>query len=359
VSGWDDEADFLGGGGWIEVDREPEPEPPRRGLEWGPAQRRLAALIGGAILLIVILVVAISSCGTAKGSAERAYLAKLAAPAAGSEQIGVQFSALLRKSPTLARVSLTLTRLAGAARQTLAAVQALKPPKLLQQVNVGALQAFQLRASALQAMSQVLAEQPGAATASRLAKEGKRLVASDVIWQDLVQSVARSRLAAVDITATPLPASQFVRGVDLVRVASFRALLKGGAAAGGAAGGPVLKLGDHSAAVVTWQRQVNRWIMKTGAKVAQVKPDGSFGPATEAATKALQTSAKLTPDGIVGAKTRQALSCSFTRPLLERTTLPWVTLRMPMDTEKCAQPTGFQGLRQSGQITLGSTPLVR
>lgn len=313
MSGSDDKtADLLGETEWIEPDGIPEPLPRRRrsGEFWRPERRRLAGLTGGVILLVVILVVAVNSCGGAKGSAERAYLTKLAAPAAASERVGAQLATLLEGAGTRATASSTLARLAGEARQNLAAAEALNPPARLRPTRMYALQALQLRADALQAMGQLLAQKASGTTATELAAAGSRLVTSDVIWHDLVQGATRSTLAAARITGASPPRSRLLADAQLVSTESLDKFLKGGRTASSGAtlgSGPVLKLGDHGAAVGAWQRGLNRWLATTASKTPKLTPDGSFGPATDALTKALQTSAKLVPDGIVGARTRQAL----------------------------------------------------
>jgi hypothetical protein len=63
-----------------------------------------------------------------------------------------------------------------------------------------------------------------------------------------------------------------------------------------------LSAGDSGAAVVALQKALAALGLKVG------KPDGSFGPATQAAVVAFQTANGLTPDGVVGAATARALN---------------------------------------------------
>lgn len=307
--GWEDDTDILRVGEWVEPDLEPAPGlPPRRRRPWAPEQRRLVALVAGAVALIVILVVGISSCAAAKGSAERAYLRELASPAGTSQQIGVQLTTLL-KAGRKTETDAAIIRLATSARQNLVAVEALKPPGRLEATGLHAQQALQLRAAALQAIGRLLGQRTGATSAALLAAEGRRLIASDVIWHDLVQDATQSTLVGAGITDVRVPVSRFLSDWDLVSSESLARLL----ASGGSGERPVLKRGDRGSAVSAWQRALNRWLAKAESTLAKLSPDGSFGQMTEAVTKELQTSAGLVPDGIVGAKTRRALEKALAR----------------------------------------------
>ncbi len=64
---------------------------------------------------------------------------------------------------------------------------------------------------------------------------------------------------------------------------------------------PVLKRGSTGLAVTTWQHKLSQ------AGFGPLVVDGDFGPATEGATKRFQSASGLTPDGIVGSKTYDAM----------------------------------------------------
>jgi len=63
---------------------------------------------------------------------------------------------------------------------------------------------------------------------------------------------------------------------------------------------PVSRNGDQDHPILTLQELVR-------AHSHQIAVDGVFGPLTEAAVRAVQTSTGLTVDGIVGPVTRRAL----------------------------------------------------
>ena len=69
-----------------------------------------------------------------------------------------------------------------------------------------------------------------------------------------------------------------------------------------------LSIGDSGPAVVTLQKVLAALSLKVG------KPDGNFGPATQATVTAFQTAHGLNPDGIVGATTAQKLNDALARP---------------------------------------------
>ena len=59
--------------------------------------------------------------------------------------------------------------------------------------------------------------------------------------------------------------------------------------------------------MIVWQNGLNRWLKLTAPTQMPLTADGNFGAGTQTATEQLQTAAGLTPDGVVGPSTRQAL----------------------------------------------------
>lgn len=76
-----------------------------------------------------------------------------------------------------------------------------------------------------------------------------------------------------------------------------------GALYGGRPGTRVIRQWSRGNDVRELQRVLNKWYPKR----TQLAVDGEFGPATEAAVKYFQKNAKLTVDGIVGARTWEGL----------------------------------------------------
>jgi peptidoglycan hydrolase-like protein with peptidoglycan-binding domain len=71
---------------------------------------------------------------------------------------------------------------------------------------------------------------------------------------------------------------------------------------------PILRRGDHGQAVRVWQTDLDNLSTAAGrgGGLGTVLVDGSFGPATEGLTVALQKVEHIAPDGIVGPHTRAA-----------------------------------------------------
>ncbi|MET1248280.1 peptidoglycan-binding protein [Sporolactobacillus sp. STCC-11] len=84
--------------------------------------------------------------------------------------------------------------------------------------------------------------------------------------------------------------------------------------AGGSQLDQLLKKGDKGSAVTKLQQD----LIKAGYSVGKAGADGIFGAATDKAVRILQTNYKIAVDGIVGAKTRSALSKAIEKKAAEK-----------------------------------------
>jgi len=243
--------------------REPrEPKEPKEPRDPGGPRRplrpaagftpllRLVGLIAFAILLVVLLVLWVGSCQEdQRQDAYRDYVTTIATIAAESQRIGRDLNDTLT-TPSIAPAELQ-TQLAGLAnQQRLGAnrARALDPPGPLRDVHESALQALQFRVNGLAGLGAAFRRtadtQDAQAAGALLASQAQRLVASDVIWDDLFKEPARAELRSQDVTGVEVPDSNFVQTADLASVSSMVPIwerINGSAGAGGGtdAGGPL------------------------------------------------------------------------------------------------------------------------
>ncbi|HZO62786.1 MAG TPA: hypothetical protein VFB35_07380 [Gaiellaceae bacterium] len=256
-------------------DDDPSPSPPadqdtqvqggsppeqRRGSRRPPSARpplgmtplfRLAGLIAFAILVVVLLVFWISSCqGASKKSSYKRYYDKIGVVANDSAQIGRELNdALTTQGIKFGELQSKLDGLAQREQQNVAALRSIHPPGPLRLQHQEALEALEFRVSGLRGLAD------GFSQASRAPKNvtsnalkllqppAARLVASDVVWDDLFQAPAQGNggvLQREGITGVAVPGSNFVPSPDYASTRYWEAILQrlqGAATSGGTTGG--------------------------------------------------------------------------------------------------------------------------
>lgn len=284
---------------------------------------RLAGLVAIAIATVVALVSWVSACqGTGKQAEYAGYLSKVRALAQSSSQLGAEFANKLRsaglKTSDLER---SLQGYAEQEQQAYDQAQLIRAPGPLRQAHQRLLDALALRAKGLAGLNQALAQavpaKSPAGSASLtgvLTAQAELLTTSDVVWDQLYRTAANAQIKAQHVTGLVVPESHFIANTDLVGARSFGLLLQRlHHVPIASAPLPLLKAGDSGAAVGAWQVQLNRWLQKTQPQQGGLTITRVFDPPTEAATKTLQRAASITPDGIVGPATRQALTRELAR----------------------------------------------
>ena len=246
----------------IEFDFFAEPEtreaqPSERGLRDSPPKQsgsprraapatpllRLLGLVGFAILIVVLLVLWVSSCGgTSKATAYRNYMAKASVIGTGSQKVGKQLLAALNTAGIkAAELDPKIRNLAQQEQQRVASAQAIVPPKALADVHARLLEALRLRVTGLKGLAAVFGTpaivKDSAETARKLAVQAQRLVAADVVWADLFKSAADVELQLQGIAGVTVPASDLLGGNDLGSSSTWLPILQriSGAATGGGA----------------------------------------------------------------------------------------------------------------------------
>ncbi len=292
------------------------PRPPPRARPRPPQadavrRRRITAgaVIAGVILFIILLVVLTSGGGGGSaGGSYQSYLTGLSPVAADSQQTGGSLADELAAAKTASARNALVGKLDGLvsdATDELHGLEALTTPSALTSQQAQALAALDLRLRGLQglrdAVSQGLAN-PGDTSWSAVASaQVDDLRTSDVLWDG-------ARTSANDVLQAHgggfFPPSRFVADPAGLQT-SVRTALGGTAAS---SGGPNLQLGSTGTDVATWQNGLNQWLKATGSSDTPLTADGNFGASTQTVTEQLQSAAGLTPDGVVGPSTRQALT---------------------------------------------------
>jgi hypothetical protein len=243
-----------------EPDEAQEPPEPRRGSRRPPSGRppvgmtpllRLAGLIAFGILIVVLVVFWISSCqGASKKSSYKRYYEKVATVANDSAQVGRELNdALTTQGITFSRLQSNLDGLAQREQQNVADLRRIHPPGPLRLQHQEALEALEFRVSGLRGLADGFAQAskaPKNVTTNALKllqPPAARLVASDVVWDDLFQAPAQGNggvLQREGITGVAVPGSNFVSSPDYASTSYWENILQrlqGAATSGGSTGG--------------------------------------------------------------------------------------------------------------------------
>jgi hypothetical protein len=205
---------------------------------------RLVGLISFAILVVVLLVFWVSSCrGEQKKDRYAGYMEDVTAIARDSATVGRQLNtALTRPEVRRAELIRTIDGFAQQQLQLVANAQRLDPPGPLRAQHEQMVDALQFRVSGLRGLADMFrARQRNAARAGALlASQARRLVASDVVWDDLFREPAAQELERQDgLEGIRVPDSNFVENPDLATARSMESIwgrVSGGGATGGGGG---------------------------------------------------------------------------------------------------------------------------
>lgn len=180
---------------------------------------RLVGLISFAILVVVLLVFWISSCrGEAKKDRYQGYMQDVQEVANQSERIGNQLATTLTR-PEVRQAALvrTLDGYAKQQEQLVTRAQELDPPGPLRGQHESQIDALQFRVSGLRGLADAFGTRGGNATqvGNLIAAQYRRLVSSDVVWDDLFKDPAAAELRRQDLRGINVPDSNFVTNPDL------------------------------------------------------------------------------------------------------------------------------------------------
>jgi len=198
----------------------PPPRRPARGPGGVTPLLRLAGLIGFVILVIVLLVFWVQSCGGSgkRGTFER-YLDRVSVVAKDSQQIGQDLTEVLT-TPGLKAIEIDprIDALAKRSQQVLAGARAIDAPGSLREEHLEQVESLQLRVRGLRGLADAFRNSVGSTNVAqagiRLASWAQRLVASDVVWDDLFKLPTTQELTRQGVTGLAVPDSNFATATD-------------------------------------------------------------------------------------------------------------------------------------------------
>jgi hypothetical protein len=155
-----------------------------------------------------------------------------------SENIGTQLaSTLTRPEIRQAQLIRTMDGYAQQHEQLGGTAQRFDPPGPLRVQQAQLVEALQFRVSGLRGLADGFRARTRDATRAGelLSAQSRRLIASDVVWEDLFQAPAVQELSRKDITGVDVPASRFVQTADFATQRTLTQIWQRirGAAAGG------------------------------------------------------------------------------------------------------------------------------
>ena len=185
-----------------------------------PSLLRLGLLIGGAILLAAVLVLTVNNCrGNQKKAKYQDYMEAVNGPASESAQVGKGLNTLLTTpGKKLADLRSELEGLRQRQAQIVSNADALDAPGPLREEQQSLVEAMQFRVNGLTGLSAALAAVQGTPSTAKsgegLAVQAQRLIASDVVYEDLFQAGSAAVMKKEGVTGVPVPGSVFVTNTD-------------------------------------------------------------------------------------------------------------------------------------------------
>jgi hypothetical protein len=212
------------------IRRAPRPPAPPRQPGGITPLLRLIGLIAVAILLIVLLVFWVQSCqGSSKRSSFESYMSKVSEIASSSASIGKSFSQLLADVGVDERqLESRLNGFAQRQQQLVASAQSISPPGQLRDEQRAVVEAMQFRVSGLRGLEDAFRRTTdfpsGDEASTLLAAQAQRLLASDIIWDDLFKDPTVQVLKSEGVAGVNVPSSKFLLTPDFASSAAMKAI---------------------------------------------------------------------------------------------------------------------------------------
>ena len=226
------------------------PRRPRRPTGAGPGPRltplvRLVLLVALAIFFVLILAIWIQGCrAESRTETYESYMEDMGTVARASDAVARDLNRQLT-TPGINQRDLinAIEGLTDREEQVVRNAQSIDSPGPLREEHEAAIQSLQFRVSGLNGLAAALGEtqdERDAATAGKLlAQQAERLVASDVIWDDLFLEPSKAELARQSVSGVAVPDSNSILSPDLASERSMGELwqrLRGAARGGTPAG---------------------------------------------------------------------------------------------------------------------------
>jgi hypothetical protein len=191
---------------------------------------RLVGLISFAILIVLLLILWVNSCRESqRKDTYKSYIGQVSDLANQSEALGKRLNTLLTTRGTKeTQVEQELTGLAQQQQQLSTRARQIEPPGRLRPEHQAVIEAFDLRVSGLNGMAAAFSGTASSKNSTQagagLAGQMKRLVASDVVWDDLFKEPTKKELERQQITGVEIPSSIFIRNPDITTATSMKAV---------------------------------------------------------------------------------------------------------------------------------------
>jgi hypothetical protein len=187
---------------------------------------RLLALVCFVVVVVLVFALLIQSCAsTKKHDAYAGYIEDVTSIGAQSATNGKAVATTLA-SPSLSvtKIQEKLRGIAEQERQNVRRAQELDPPGRLRDENAHLVDALALRVAGVDGLADAFQKVAGSKAdtdAALLAAQAERLVASDVVWDDLFKAPAVEQLTRDGVGGVQVPTSHFVPDPDLMTARSF------------------------------------------------------------------------------------------------------------------------------------------
>jgi hypothetical protein len=182
---------------------------------------RLAFVVFVVIGIALLFALLISSCTESKHSGYANYMSDVDTIGMQSAGNGKQtISALTTPGLTAAQIATKLSSIASEEQQNVDSAQKLRPPGKLRSEDANMIQALQLRVSGVNGLSKGFASlgtgTKQSVVALDIVQQTYRLLASDVMWDDLFQAPSIQVLADENVHGVTVPSSHFLAEPELV-----------------------------------------------------------------------------------------------------------------------------------------------